>query len=176
MRGYCSGHYERLRRYGDPLAGGPRRAERLEYFFAVVVPYDGDSCLYWPFSRKPDGYAPLKQNGRNSSVHRILCEIYNGPSPTPEHEAAHSCGKGRQGCVAKRHLRWATHQENIDDMVAHGTRPEGERHGRRKLTADQVIQIRQLARSITLKEIASRFDISVANASFIRRGETWRCL
>src|SRR5687768_13005961 len=83
----CSSHYMRQRRYGDPLEGGTDKGEAQRYYREVVLPYEGNECLFWPFSRRQNGYAQLNQR----SVHRMVCEEKHGPPPTPRHQAAHSC-------------------------------------------------------------------------------------
>lgn len=119
MRGWCVAHYERWRRHGDPLGGGPPRASSAEparYFRDTVLAYEGDDCLAWPFCRDRNGYG--KMGGK--IVSRLVCEKEHGPPPTPAHEAAHSCGKGHEACVAKRHLSWKTRAENASERVIHG--------------------------------------------------------
>lgn len=83
--------------------------------------YEGDDCLTWPFLKSPRGYARMHVNGRDKRVSRLVCEEAYGTPPTPDHHAAHSCGKGHLACVTKRHLRWATPVENAADKIIHGT-------------------------------------------------------
>jgi hypothetical protein len=67
-----------------------------------------DECVTWPFSRNRDGYP-------SGQKHRWVCEKVNGPSPSARHVAAHSCDRGHEGCINKRHLEWKTHAENMRD-------------------------------------------------------------
>lgn len=94
----------------------------MRYFREVVVGYTGDDCLLWPFSKSNKGYGTINHDGRNLTVSRFLCAEVNGPPPTPDHVAAHSCGRGHTGCVNPRHLRWATRTENEADKIIHGTK------------------------------------------------------
>ena len=103
--------------------------EPMRYFREVVLAYDGNECQTWPYARSDRGYGQVYQDGRVEYVHRMVCEERHGPPPTPKHDAAHSCGKGHEGCVTKRHLSWKTHKENMADAIEHGTL------GRRRLIA-----------------------------------------
>ncbi|RWL14840.1 MAG: hypothetical protein EOR57_31335 [Mesorhizobium sp.] len=145
----------------------------LRYFYDVVLPYDGAECLIWPFGKTSDGYGKIDVDGRTTRVSRVLCEKAHGPPPTPTHVAAHSCGKGRSGCVTKRHVRWATHQENEDDKSLHGTRPNGESHWFAKLTAAQVASIRALQGKATQKEIGEMFGVDRSLVGLIHNGKIW---
>lgn len=62
---------------------------------------------------------------RQELVHRLVAHAFLGPQPTPKHEVAHSDGT----CTNNRatNLRWATHQENIDDRERHGRTSRGPR-------------------------------------------------
>lgn len=121
-RGLCSRHYHRWERHGDPLAGGTTRGEPARYLAQVVLPYAGDECLTWPYSRMKNGYANHTHEGRTVVLSRLVCNLVYGAPPTPRHEAAHSCGNGHLGCVNPRHLCWKTHTENEADKLIHGTR------------------------------------------------------
>jgi hypothetical protein len=55
--------------------------------------YAGLNCLKYPFYISPqNGYALFGLDGKLLYAHRYMCELKNGAPPTPEHEAAHTCG------------------------------------------------------------------------------------
>ena len=73
-------------------------------------------------------------------VHRLVLEAFVGPCPDGL-EACH--GNGVKADCALDNLRWDTRKNNSHDRIAHGTTNRGERHGLAKLTADQVVAIRE---------------------------------
>ena len=84
-------------------------------YFKEQMNQDTDECIEWPFGRGSHGYgvmtiAPHTQR----CVHVVACELAHGPRPKG-HEVAHSCDNRR--CFNPRHLRWATRQSNVDDMI-----------------------------------------------------------
>lgn len=169
-RGWCRAHYRRWLRYGTPMGSGvAMRGEPLRYFHEVVLSYDGDDCLIWPFSCFNNGYAQMHEGGKAKLVHRRLCEEVNGPPPTPGHEAAHSCGHGMMGCVSKHHLSWKTSAENKADKHIHQTQS-------RKLTEEQAREILQLRGTIPIGEIARRFGVSYITVRKIHDRKTWKWL
>jgi len=131
----------------------------------TVFVYDGDECLIWPFA-KSHGRPRI----RREFVTRVVCEETNGPPPTPDHEAAHSCGNGHLACVTKRHLAWKTHAENMADMIQHGTSTRGEKHPNARLTDGDVSEIRRLSSHNTQREIAKLYGISQSHVANIQSG------
>lgn len=145
----------------------------------VAIPFDGDECLIWPHKRKATGYGEIRVLGVKNKwvmVHRVVCEAVNGPPPSKRHQAAHSCGKGHEGCVSPKHLRWATPQENAADRIAHGTDNRGERNGRAKLTRRQAREILDLKGQMLHREIAEKFGVSDNLVSAIHTGRRWASL
>lgn len=143
-------------------------------FIEKAVTFDGDECLLWPYRRNNKGRGNIFIDGKYRNVNRIVCERRNGPPPTPQHEAAHSCGNGHNGCCNGKHLRWATSEENKADMAEHGTRPVGEKNGIAKLTAEAVREIRASKARGDGYKLARRFNVSEATISRVRRGHLWR--
>jgi hypothetical protein len=172
-RGYCSPHYKRWLRHGDPLAGGTPKGELQRFMTEVVLPFQGDDCLIWPYGKKETGYGSIFWEGKTLIASRLICTIAHGEPPTPEHQAAHSCGKGHEGCVNPKHLRWATQAENFADQLIHGTRSSGERNGQAKLTANEVQEIRQLNGTMSQREIAARFNVHPSTVSSVLNGMNW---
>lgn len=175
-RGWCSAHYRRWQRYGDPLLGGTPKGATLKFISDIILPYDGDECIIWPFSRTAEGYAELRKDGVRHIASRYICDIAHGPAPTPKHQAAHSCGKGHKGCVTKRHLRWATVSDNQMDRVEHGTSNRGQRHPHDKLTEDDVRAIRSLHNIVEQAELAGRFNVSRSTIQDIQYRNSWQWL
>lgn len=169
--GWCTAHYQRWRKHGDPLGGGPDK-EQVKRFYREVLAYDGDECLYWPYTRDAGGYARL----RCKLVSRLVCEHVHGPAPTPAHEAAHSCGNGHHACVTKGHLRWATRKENAEDTIAHGTSLRGERNRNARLTAGDVRRIRAMKDKATKTQIAGIYGVTRSNVGHILAGRSWSWL
>jgi len=144
-------------------------------FIQEALNYDGNDCLIWPFSftRKPK----VKINKKNVLVCRLICEIKYGKPPTDKYDAAHSCGKGKEGCVNPNHLRWATKEENEADKIIHGTTNRGERHGLSKLTKKEVVEIKKyILQGRTDGFLSKNFGVTRSCINSIRKGKSWRWL
>jgi hypothetical protein len=174
-RGWCSAHYTRWQRHGDPLVRVKRRGEAIAFYQNIVLSYEGDECLIWPFTKSRQGYGWVFINGRGREVHRAACEEIHGPPPTPLHEAAHSCGNGHLACCALKHLRWATQIENQRDKFLHGTVARGEKQGSSKLTESDVRKIRQL-RGLSRAKIAELFGVHPVTIIRIQNRTRWSWL
>lgn len=172
-RGYCHKHYRRWQRHGSAMGGGTEYGEPDRFIAEVANHWASDECLIWPYSRNNRGYGQISRGGRPKLVHRIVCEVAHG-SPPPDHQAAHSCGKGHEGCVNPRHLRWATTSENMLDRTSHGTDNRGERQGSSKLTKDDVLAIR--ASNARVTDLARSYGVSPSTICGIQSGRTWAWL
>jgi hypothetical protein len=174
-RGWCGKHYYRWRVHGDPYK--TRKAangEAAEYFYSTVMSHTGDDCLIWPFSHDNHGYGGyVTVNGKRYRPHVLSCIETHGPRPSPEYEAAHSCGKGHKGCIAPEHVSWKTRQENQQDRRIHGTYQNGALNPTAKLTEDQVATIRTMKGKMLQREIAKIFSISRENVSAIHTNKSW---
>lgn len=170
VRSLCTTHYDRWYKHGDDFERGQLRAANgagLQFLLANAA-YTGDDCLIWPFARDEHGYARIGGAHGNASPH--MCRLAHG-DPFEGAEAAHSCGRGNEGCVNPRHLRWATHRENEADKLLHGTRLRGEDIRNSKLSPDQVMSIYRDPRSQSA--IAKDFGVEQTNVSHIKSGKTW---
>ncbi|MDW9762144.1 hypothetical protein GOB02_21645 [Sinorhizobium meliloti] len=173
-KGYCNAHYLRFRRYGDPLAGSTPIGDPMRYIQHVALLHRGTDCLAWPFGKTRAGYGTIKIDGKTREVHRYICEIINGYPPTPDHEAAHSCGKGHEACISPGHLSWKTPAENAADKFVHETAVRGERLS--KLSEAQVREIRNLKGVRSQAKIAREFGVNQSTISDIHRRAKWAWL
>src|SRR5690606_6465223 len=119
--------------------------------------YAGDDCLKWPFGVGDHGRGIVTISGSTVSAPRAMCKSAHGEPPAPYHQAAHSCGNGHLGCMNPKHLRWATVRENELDKIIHGTVRRGSDINTAKVTAEEVIQIREMAGSVKVRLISERF-------------------
>lgn len=143
---------------------------RCHAWIMAHVGYDGDWCLIWPFSMV-NGYGMFAHLGEQLYAHRYMCELVNGPAPSPDHDAGHTCGNGHKGCIHPKHLAWRTKSENQADRAAQGTRNVWSSRG--LLQPEDVAEIRRLRGAFTQKELAVRFNTSRANVSLIQNGKAW---
>lgn len=140
-------------------------------FLRAHVDFDGNDCLIWSMS-KTRGYGHFSVNGRLDYAHRMMCELVHGPAPTAEHQAAHSCGRGHEGCVHPKHLSWKTHGDNQLDRAVHGTKNRGTWYHPR-LSLDDVNKIRALKDEKTQDELAKMFGTCRRNIGAILSNKTW---
>lgn len=132
---------------------------------------DGD-CLMWPMARDNHGYPLVGFNGRVRKAHSLMCELVHGPKPTPKHHAAHSCGKGQEGCVHPWHVSWKTPKENMADSVRLGAvKQKGD--PRWKLTEEDVAKIMKLKGTASYDVIGAQFGVKGKQIGKIYRGEQW---
>jgi len=171
-RGWCIEHYGRWQRHGNPDAGRVS-PDTLRAWIVGRVSTTSDECLKWPFGTAGLGRGVLTAEGEREYAHRLMCTLAHGPAPTPEHEAAHSCGKGHEGCVNPRHLRWATAKENHADMVVHGTVPRGRNNAQAKLGEADVQDIRSRLGIEPYSAISQRFGVSKSLIYQIKAGRVW---
>lgn len=114
----------------------PRRTRTCEQamadFWKQVQKAAGDECWLWTGALKSTGYGHFGWAGRTRLAHRFSLELATG-TPAPGMDALHSCHNPK--CVNPQHLRWGTHQENMQDRNARrgwvrGTRKLAERLAR----------------------------------------------
>ena len=125
-RSLCRAHMSRLKRLGTVLATVPIAPSRQKQttnlqWLKNHASHSGKKCLLWPFGKFANGYGQVCIKRVNKVASREMCVLAHGEPPSPEHEAAHSCGNGHLGCVNPRHLRWATPTENASDKSLHRT-------------------------------------------------------
>jgi hypothetical protein len=134
------------------------------------VDHQGDDCLIWPFYRDWTGRGRVSVGLKSAQAHREMLFLATGIRPKGM-EAAHSCGRGADGCVNPRHLSWKTRAENEADKILHGTTNRGERNGRCKLSEDDVGRVRLLkAGGMAQERIAETMGVSRGLVSMILRG------
>lgn len=129
--------------------------------------YQEDWCLIWPFGRTSHGYGTIRRDDKQMGAHRYICELVHGAAPDG-HQAAHSCGRGADGCVNPRHLCWKTPSENQHD------RTDMRHRAKRKLTAEAVDDIRACAGRENCTVTAERHNISDAAVRQIQAGKLYR--
>lgn len=106
-RGWCSAHYTRWRRNGDPLAGVVRYSNDEDRFWAKVD--KNNDCWLWTASTGPFGYGQFNTGHSVVRSHRFAYEMTIGSIP-PGKELDHICRN--RLCVRPEHLRPVTRQEN----------------------------------------------------------------
>lgn len=138
------------------------------------IDYQGGDCIQWPFCRLPQGPGILGHNGRHWRAARLMCTLAHGEPPTPEHEAAHSCGRGHEACMNPRHLSWKTRSENRLDSRQHGTSARNRHGASGKLTYAQAEEIRALKGKEVAFSIAKRYGVHFNTVYIIWSGKTFK--
>jgi hypothetical protein len=174
-RGWCGTHYWRWQTHGDPMQTVGLTPGTLRRWLESHLDFSEQGCLRWPFN-KGDGRGTIHFDGHSMSPSRAMCILTHGDPPSPLHVAAHSCGKGHEGCVSPLHLSWKTQIENAADKVAHGTHNRGVQNPRAKLTETDVLEIRAARGLQSQRSLAIRYGVTQSMVYSIQVGRAWSYL
>ena len=123
-----------------------------------------------------NGYLLFRCKTKNMRVHRAVCEAFLGYSKL---EVDHINGNRTDNRL--ENLRYVTSKENYANARRLGTNCAGERHGRAKLSIEDVYYIRKNYRQYSgnrsnKKEIAEKFGVSKAAIDGVIYRMNWRNL
>lgn len=173
----------------DDLGDDVRLRWVPDYKSLYAVTEDGRAFSYHQFPGKPGppfkmtlidnghGYSKinLRRNGEveRGPVHRLVLRCFEGPIPTPDHEARHLNGDPKDNRI--ENLAWGTKKENMEDRDRHGRTPIGESVPGAKLTPGDVIDIREAysESNHTINDLADKYDAGYSTIRAILTGRTW---
>lgn len=135
---------------------------------------DGD-CLIWTGAiGSHKRYGIVGAMGKCWLAHRLSYTLFVGDIPDGEC-VCHTCDNGF--CVKPEHLFVGTQGDNVADMErkGRGRHYAGARHGRAKLTAEQVAAIRHAhANGATIRGLARAYPfVNRTTIRYIVKGKTW---
>lgn len=128
-------------------------------------------CVGWPYARQPNGYGACNGKWGSRLAHRASLILATGENRHGM-QAAHSCHN--RACVNPHHLRWATSQENHDDMVEIGMSTRGVKNPQAKLDPNSVREIRRyLAEGWPQSVVARHYGVHPQYVSLIKSRRRW---
>ena len=108
------------------------------------------------------------------STHELALTFATGEVRHPDLETCHSRQCTTRACSRPSHLRFDTHQSNVDDAVATGTHARGVANGHAKLSESDVLVMRKRAASgATGKTLSVEYGVSQGLVTEILRGRRW---
>lgn len=146
----------------------------LERFHEHACKADDNECWLWAGPLNDRGYGRINKNinGKWKALraHRVSWMIYRGEIP----EALQICHKcDVRNCVNPSHLFLGTQRDNMRDRDIKGRVRRGATHAFAKLTDDDIINIRLLAKTQSHTKIACHYKVSDSNISRIVNRHTW---
>ena len=127
-----------------------------------------NNCWIWKM-QKSNGYGYVSWKGKKRLVHRLFW-ILSGRTIPENLEMCHGHGCSR-ACYNPDHLKPGTAAENAADKIRDGTWQGGEKHGRSKLTTEQVLAIR--ASENSQKKLSEEYGVTQALISDIMLRKIW---
>lgn len=125
----------------------------------------------WRGGAHKNGYGSFWFEGRKDKAHRVAWRLAVGPIPTGI-LICHRCDQPL--CVNPGHLFLGTPADNMADRDAKGRAAIGERHGRAKMTVEQVREIRSLRGIEPYRSIARRYGLARSTVWAILDHSNWR--
>jgi len=149
---------------------------RKNLFYSRVLLPNENGCMLWTGGINDSGYGVLHNYKRISGTavtlaHRYSYQLHYGINPEKMF-VCHTCDI--PACVSPDHLFLGSYLDNINDMNNKKRQAWGEKNGHSKLTANQVIGIKELLRyGVTPTQIAKAYGLSHPTIHNIKTGTTW---
>lgn len=170
-RGFCDKHYRQARvagAIGITTPKGLSLADRLQKHSRINAE---TGCMEWTGYKNDAGYGRMCINRKMVYAHRVAWTIVNG-AVSEDLCVLHKCDN--PSCINPKHLFPGTQIDNIADMDSKGRRVivKGSRHGRAKLTEDQIPLIKRDTRN--QREIAKDYGVDPSVIGGIKSGASWK--
>lgn len=138
-----------------------------------LVRGEPDECWLWTGRCQTGGYGQFSWPGGALVAHRAAWMVWVGPIPAGA-MLCHHCDV--RVCCNPAHLYLGDAATNGADAVTRGRSTAGMRHPRRKLSADQVDEIRRryAAGGVLQRDLAVEYGVSENQVWRIWRGRQWR--
>ena len=138
-----------------------------------MIPFS--DCHHWTAATNKFGYGKISLSQSTwQFAHRMSWEFANGPVPEGMY-VLHTCDN--PGCVNPSHLYLGSHKDNAQDRERRqrGNHAKGSSHGRSKLSAEQVIEIRKLYNSgqYSCRKLGKMFGVDGKSIADIVNGRNW---
>lgn len=166
-KGFCSTHYKRFMKYGNPNYVKDSR-KKLDFEITNKGCFEIKSHI-----RNKNGYGILRKNGINTAHRFIYTEMF-GEIPKGL-VVRHKCDN--PSCINPEHLELGTIQQNNDDRDKRGRFKKmfGSENGSAKLNEEQVREIKKmLVEGKSVNELSKVFNIGKTTLHLIKRGERWK--
>lgn len=147
----------------NPLVCFSHETTTRGFFLRFIFVVKSNGCWLWDGNSFAEGYGYVwfKELKRVMGAHRAAWIIYNGKIPAGLF-VCHTCDN--RACVNPKHLFLGTQKENVGDCIKKGRFFYVEK---RKLTAEQISQIRTLYRYGNGRLLAKRYGVSRTTISDI---------
>jgi len=143
----------------------------MDRFWAKVDIRGPDECWEWQAGLSKSGYGVFHVSKQQWRAHRFSWFLSYGPIPIDK-RILHSCDN--RPCVNLSHLFLGTDADNIFDMMTKGRHRAGH-HGRRKLTEQQVAEIRSRRSAGEIgRALAKEYGITPDQIYRIFREKSWK--
>lgn len=159
-RGFCSKHYQRFTKHGDPNKAVYHRGDEQANIWGRAKKENG--CWNWNGYKIKTGYGRVHFRGKRTLAHRAAWELTHGKIPAGKH-VLHKCDN--PSCINPEHLFLGSHVDNMNDRLL-------KERTASKLTKRDVILIRSCP-GFSHKRWANLLNVSVTAIAQIRRKETW---
>lgn len=161
-RGWCSKHYARWFKHGDPTVVKDNKGARntVDTFWTKVDVRGKDECWEWKAARDKGGYGIfhfMKTIKAHRFVMQHILEI-----DIAGLVVCHRCDNS--SCVNPDHLFIGTEADNMRDRDLKLRQARGVKIHKAKFTAEEVRHLRYLYDSgVSVKELSVKFNLQLAN-------------
>jgi len=116
----------------------------------------------------------LRKDNKNHAkmIHRLVALHFVSGMTDVKNEVNHKDGNKKNNHYSN--LEWCSRSENALHGFKKGLLVSGSKNNFAKLTEHEVSKIKSLKGQMTQKEIATLFNVSQSNVSYIHSGKSWK--